>query len=157
MKLRPNRSHASAQQLEPVLVDSEGTNMHLPTCVDEVLAQCEVYQAFEKAARIPAAGTSTVAMFNEELQVDLLLLGGSMALHVMDVFSIFSLLLPVRTKNPQEVWAAFCGPWVGVSGLPSSIRVGEGGEWMDEFWTDLRSERRIKSFSQCVGAHPLDF
>ena len=59
--------------------------MHLLTCADEVLAQCEVCQAFEKASHIPAAGTSTAAMFNANLPADLLLLGDVIALHVMDV------------------------------------------------------------------------
>ena len=92
--------------------------MHLPTCVDEALARCEVCQAFERAPRAPAAGISTVATLNGKLQAGLLFLGDIVALHVMDVFSKYSPLIPVRTKNPQEVRDAFCGSWIGVSGPP---------------------------------------
>ena len=77
--------------------------MHLITCADEVLARCEVFHAFEKAPHVPEAGTSTVAMFNEKLQVELLFFDDVMALHVMDVYSKSSLLIPVRTRNPQGV------------------------------------------------------
>ena len=42
MKLHVCWGHTSAQQLKRVLVDSEGNNMHLVPCVDEVLARCEV-------------------------------------------------------------------------------------------------------------------
>ena len=38
MKLHVNWGHASAQQMRRVLVDSEGNNAHLLTCVGEVLA-----------------------------------------------------------------------------------------------------------------------
>ena len=34
------------------LADSDGNNAHLLTCVDEVLAQCGVRQAFERALRV---------------------------------------------------------------------------------------------------------
>ena len=65
------------------------------------MAQREVCQAYETAPHIPAAGTSKVAMFNESLQVDLLL-NDIVALRVIDVFSKSSLAIAVRTKNPQK-------------------------------------------------------
>ena len=65
------------------------------TCADGVPAQCDVCQAFGKAPRVPAAGTSTVAMFNEELQVDLLSLDDIVALRIMDAHPKNSLLIPV--------------------------------------------------------------
>ena len=57
------------------------------TCVDEVLARCEVCRAFEKWPHVPVAGTSTVATFNEKLQADFAFLGDVIALHVVDVCS----------------------------------------------------------------------
>ena len=57
-----------------MLVDLEGDNRRVLTCVGEVLARCEVCQAFEKAPHAPVTGTSTVAMSNEKSQVDLLFL-----------------------------------------------------------------------------------
>ena len=70
MELHVNWGHASAPQFRRFLVDSEWNNMQLLTRVDEVLAQCEVCQAFEKAPRALVAGTSTAAMINEKLQAD---------------------------------------------------------------------------------------
>ena len=90
-----------------MLVDSESDNRHLPTCVDEFLARCEVCQAFEKAPRAPVAETSTVATFNEKLQADLLFLDDIIALRVMGVFSEYSLLIPVRTKSPGKFGMPF--------------------------------------------------
>ena len=46
-------------------------------------------------------------MFNERVQMDLLFLDDLIALHIMDVFSKYSILTRVRSKNPQEVWDAF--------------------------------------------------
>ena len=95
-----NRGHASEQQLKRVPADSDRDNAHLLTCADEVSERREVCRAFDEAPRAPAAGTSAVAMFNEKLQVGLLLVGDIIAAHVMDVSSKYSLLVPVRTTNP---------------------------------------------------------
>ena len=95
-----------------------------------------------------------MSAFNEKLQIDLLFLDDLVALHVMDMFSKYSLLIPVRSKNPQEVWGAFCNSWLSVFGQPKGIQLDEGGEWKNEIWLDLCSDRRVKLQFQGVGAHP---
>ena len=61
-QLPVNRGHASAQQSKRAAVDSVEDNMHLATYVDEVLEQCEVCRALNKAPHVPIAGT----LFNED-------------------------------------------------------------------------------------------
>ena len=77
------------------------------TCVGSVLEQREVRRAFDKEPHAPIAGMSTAATSNEKLQADLLFLDDVIASHAMDVFSEYPLLIPVRTKNPEEVWNGF--------------------------------------------------
>ena len=48
-KLHVNWGHASAQQIKRILVDVEGDNLSLLRDVDEVVNQCEVCRAFDKA------------------------------------------------------------------------------------------------------------
>ena len=86
--------------------------------------------------------------------MDLLFLGDIIAAHAMDVFSKYSLLHQVKSKNPQEVRDVFCAGWLGAFGPPKSIQMDEGGEWKNEIWLDYCSDRRIKLISQGVGAHP---
>ena len=72
----------------------------------------------------------------------------------MDAFPKSSPPIPVRSRNPPEVWGAACGTQMGVSGQLESIQTNEGGEWGNEVWADLCSERRIKLQSQVAGLHP---
>ena len=111
-------------------------------------------KAFEKAPRIPIAGNSSVSTFNEKLQVDLLFSDDLIVLHIMDVYSKYSILTPVRPKNPLEVWDAFVTCWIGIFGPPRAIQMDEGGEWKNEARTDFCADRRIKLFFQGVGARP---
>ena len=99
-KLHINWGHASATQIKRVLVDAEGGAQSLIQHVDGVASQCDACTALAKAPHIPISGTSTVSMFNERFQMDLLFLEGIIALHIMDVFSKYSILTQVRPKNP---------------------------------------------------------
>ena len=86
MKLHVSWGHASAHQLKRVLAESYGGNMHLITCVNEVVAQREVCRAFDKASHVPVAGTSTLAMFTAKLHVDPLFSADTAALRIIAFF-----------------------------------------------------------------------
>ena len=68
-------------------MDSGTDTLHLPTCVDALLAQREARRAFDKAPHTPIAGTSTVAMTNDKLLADFLFLDEIVALRAMAIFS----------------------------------------------------------------------
>ena len=102
--------------------------MNVATTADEVLGQCKVRRAFDKAPHAPIAGTPTASVSNEKLQADLLFPGDLIALRAMDVFSKYSLLIPVRSEGPPEVWDFISDSRIGVSGQPQSIRTDEGEE-----------------------------
>ena len=93
-------------------------------------------------------------MFNLKVQVDLLLSGGIIAVRAMDMLSKYSLLLPGQCENPQEFWGSFRFGRLGILSPPKSIQMGEGGEWRNETWADLRAGRRIKLQFPGVEAYP---
>ena len=102
---------------------------------------------------IPLAGSSSVSSFDEKAQVDSLSLGDLIILHALDLISRYSLLVPVRSQNPEEIWDTSCASLVAVFGKPRIMRMDEGGEWKNDLWVDLRADRHIKLQHQGVGAH----
>ena len=56
-----------------------------------------------KAPHIPTAGASAVATLNEKLRATLLCLDDIIAPHAMDVYSKYSLPIPVRPKSTPDV------------------------------------------------------
>ena len=93
-------------------MDSDGGDMHLATQVGDVLGQCEVCRAVDRAPRAPIAGASTASQLKQKLQVDLLFSGELIARQSVYVFSEDSLLIPVRSGNPRTFGTPF-----GVRGL----------------------------------------
>ena len=118
--------------------------MHLLQHVGEVLEPCVVCRAFDRAHHVPAAGTSTVSVFNEKLKVDLLLLGDIIAFHFADILSKRSLLASARPKSPQEMRDASANLWIGIFGPPKGTQTDDGRERGNEVWTDFCAERKIK-------------
>ena len=66
-KLYLNWDRASAQQLKRVLANSDGGNVQLLACADEVSGQPEVCRASDEAPRVPIAGASAGSMFSDKL------------------------------------------------------------------------------------------
>ena len=108
------------------MVDSEDGNSHFVNFADGALDHCYVCMAFDTASHVPFAGTSAVLTFNGRAQaacvvgdrislqllrlldgnaahLHLPFLGDLISLRAMDMFSNYSLLLPVQPENPQEV------------------------------------------------------
>ena len=83
----------------------------------------------DEAPRAPAAGTSTVTVFNEKLQMGILLFGDIIAVRATGVPSKYSLRILARARNSQEISDVFCGSRIGVFGPPMCIHMDEGGEW----------------------------
>ena len=82
-----NWGHALLAQLKRVCVYPDGGYSHAANRADEVLENCDVCGAFDKAPHVPIAGTSAVSLFNEKVQDDLPLLGDLVVLHATDMFS----------------------------------------------------------------------
>ena len=117
----------SAQRLGRVLVYPLWGNMHLVNYVGDVLELRDPWRSFGKSSYSPFAGTSTLPTSAEKLQGDLLFLGDLIALRPMDVFPKIPLLVPVRSKNPEEVRGALCDARIGVFAQPKCFRMDEGG------------------------------
>ena len=117
-KIHVNLGHASAQQLERLLVDSGRENMHLLNFAGNPSEHCEVCRALNKATHVPIAVTAAESMFNEKSKVDILFLNSIIALHVMDAYSEYLPLIPARSETSREVRDVSCGCCVRVFGQP---------------------------------------
>ena len=148
-----NWAHASAQQLKRTTAEADWRANWLIPLAGDVVRECDICRAPDVAPAIPVVGTSPVSSFNERVQVDISFLGDLITLRVLDLFSRYPLLVPARSKNPDEVWGTFCFSWIAVFGEPRIVQSDEGGEWKNDIWVDLRADRYIKVQYQGAGAH----
>ena len=109
-------------------MDADTANERFAARVDEAVNQREVRQALEKEPHPPAAETSSVSASNQEIRADLPSLDDHIALRAMDVYSMYSLPVRVRSMNPLVVWGASAGSRIAVLGRPTSTPADSGGE-----------------------------
>ena len=76
--------------------------------VGDVSEQCQICIARDKAPPFPIAGASKASAFNGHLKADWHPPGDAIALCAANFLSKFSLLLPARPKNRQDVWGGSC-------------------------------------------------
>ena len=93
LKVHVSWGRAPAHQLKRFSVDSAGAKQRAMDCVDAVANRREVYQAFEEAPRLRAAGTSSASSFNGKIHVGFRPFGDVMARRAMDMFSKYSILV----------------------------------------------------------------
>ena len=126
-RLHVNWGRAPAQQLERTMAEAERKAGRLIPLADYVVKECDVCRACFVAPAILVAGTSSTSFFNDRVQVDLLSSDDLIILHVLDLFSRYSVFVPGRPKNPEEVRDAFSASWIAVFGKPKIVQMDEGG------------------------------
>ena len=135
--------HASARQLRRVLVGLGEETVGSINVEDGAIPRCGVCRALDKTSNLPIAGTTSAPPLYEKLQVELPFLVGILALRAMDMYSKYSLLMPVRAGNPSEARGASRSSWIAICGRSQCIRMDEGGGWGNEVRTDLCAGRRL--------------
>ena len=99
---------------------------------------------FDKAPHLLVAGTLLVSAFNGKVRADLLFLGNLITTHAMNLSSWYSGFVLAPSKNPKEVWGAPAKSRLTALGWPQCLQMDSGGEWGNEVWADLRSERNLR-------------
>ena len=147
-KLHGNRGHASASQLKRTLACADGVSGAVLKVADSVGDKCDVRADLDQAPHLPAAGTSLVSAFNEEVQVDVLPWGNLVALHAMDFY-----------RHVFDPGFGALGESIGGLGRFREVAdrrfwlADSGGEWKNEVRTGSRPERNISLQLQGKGAN----
>ena len=117
------------------------------------MGEYDVYAVFYKAPFLPAAGPPLVSAFDGSAQADLYFLGKLITFHSMDLFSRDAMFVSVYS-NPSEARDAFAVPRPTVSRKWRRLQPGNGGNWRNGVWADLRSERIVRLEFHGKRAHP---
>ena len=134
------------------MAEAGGEANGLIPLVGDVVRECEICRAFDLATAIPVSGASMASSFNEKVLADLLVLSDPTVAHVLDLFSRYPPLVPVRPTNLGDVWDTSCASWIAVFGEPRIMQMGEGGEWKNDLRIDFRADRYFKSQREGAGS-----
>ena len=137
-----------------MLTDADGVGTNALKIVDSAVGECEVCLASEKAPRLTVAGTSQAWASDEQVKVDLIILGNLITLHAMDPSLRYAMSAMAPSQNPLEERGAPACSRITVFGKPACVQMDSDCDRGYEVRTDLRPGRNIRLRFQGRSTHP---
>ena len=139
-KLHVQFGHCRADKLKSLLKSAGKFTGERGKAIDEVCSACETCIQYGRVKAKPVVGLPNATAFNQTLAMDLhflVELGRSVYyLHMIDVFTRFSVAVIIYDKQPSTVIKCILDRWIHIFGFPTSILTDNGGEFQNQ---DLRN------------------
>ena len=100
-KLHKQFSHPTGKKLKDLAKSAGVTDQEFLTMLEEIPSSCETYLRNKKVQPKPVIGFSLASRFNEWVALDMKDIKGNKILHLIDLFSKYS--VAVRVPN-KEIW-----------------------------------------------------
>ena len=106
--------------------------------VDEISSKCDICKEYKKAPLRPVVGLPLANEFNHTVAMDLITIPqGGWILHLVDVFSRYSVACVRRSKKPASIIDAILKPWISYFGYPQRFLADNGGEFANEEYREM--------------------
>eukprot|EP00116_Pleurobrachia_bachei_P001516 sb/3461778/ len=105
---------------------------------------CEECVKTSKRKAIRKVGLPLGTKFNDCVAMDLKMINDRWVLHMIDCFSRFSVVVPVKNKTGKEILEKMFRFWITVFGRPRSFMTDNGGEFANESFIEMSSKLEIK-------------
>jgi transposase InsO family protein len=144
VKLHKQMGHHPKKKFVDLLKDAnawyEGADDHL----DKIIDDCEGCLLLKRNPDRPVVSMPMASRFNEKLAMDLKNLStGEHILHLVDMWSRYTLSFLIERKEPKEVINAFMENWARYFGLPAAILNDNGGEFTSAEMREVKSVLNI--------------
>lgn len=143
-KLHAQFSHPESRKLIQ-LVKKAG--MHNDKdLLDEIVnvsENCKICHEYKKPPPRPVVGLPLATKFNEVVAMDLKMLNGHWALHLIDHLSRYSAATFISSKKPEIIIRAIFKIWISVFGPPSKFLCDNGGEFNNESFITMCEKMNI--------------
>ena len=149
MKLHRQFGHPSQTKLKALLVDANQWNDDYKSVMDAIYSKCTQSGMcrFKKKILRPVAALPLSSDFNEKIAMDLKYWKGKYILHIVDLWSRFTISTFISRKKPTDVIHAIMNDWCSVFGVPAGILTDNGGEFINEELNEVRAMINIESLS----------
>ena len=106
--------------------------------MDEISSKCDVCKMYKKTPLRPVVGLPLASEFNHTVAMDLITIQqGVWILHLVDVFSRYSVACVRRSKKPSTIIEAIFKIWISYFGRPQRFLVDNGGEFANEKYREM--------------------
>ena len=148
VKVHRQFAHPGKQSMIKLLKESENWNNKIAECVEEVYESCQICKKTKKAPPRPVVSLSMTQEFNEIVTIDLKSWNGRLILHIVDMFTRYSISCFVTNKKPDSIVDAMMQNWFCYFGYPKkAIFNDNGGEFIGEDMREMKSKLDVRDIT----------
>lgn len=153
-KLHCQFAHPPKKRLVALLKDAKAWKEEYEDILDEITSKCQLCQLYAKTPPRPVVSMPMAKSFNQKIAMDLKQYKGRWILHMIDMWSRYTISVFIDRKKPSCVIDALMKNWVGVFGIMESLMTDNGGEFSSEEMCDVTSILNIRVCTT-VGMSPF--
>ena len=143
-KLHYQFGHASSQKLIDLLKDAKVWNPNFKDKMDQICKKCDICKQYAKTPARSVVSFPLASSFNEVVSLDLKQWDGGYILHMIDVWSRYSMSTFIEKKMPQLVIDSLMKRWIAIFGVMKGIISDNGGEFTAEEMMDVASKLGVR-------------
>ena len=128
-KLHCQFGHCSSDKLSDLLKDANVWQSDYKNYLDDIIKECDICQQFSKVKPRSIVSLPLAKMFNDIVSLDLKNWGNGYILHIIDVWSRYSVSVFIPRKLPHLVIDQLMKRWRAIFGTMKSILSDNGGEY----------------------------
>ena len=144
LKLHRQFAHPRPRKLKSLLQDADIWRDDYQELLEEIDRKCELCKRYSKTPARPVVGMPMATQFNEKVAMDLKQWKGRWILHIIDMWSRYTISVFINKKRPSEVINALMQNWVGVFGVMGSILTDNGGEFNADEMREVMSILNVR-------------
>jgi transposase InsO family protein len=155
VKLHRQFGHPPQEKLKILLKDAGAWVDGLQDCLERVYEKCELCKMYKKTPPRPVVARPMASRFNEKVAMDLKKWRGRWILHLVDMWSRFSVSVFIERKRPTDVIDKIMKCWIGAGfGVMEAILTDNGGEFNND---EMREVCSILNVEICTTAADSPF
>ena len=145
LKLHRQFGHPSENRLKALLVDAGVWSEQFASDLHKIQSNCEICKMYMRTPSRPIVALPLASQFNEKVCMDLKRWKQSRwILHMIDIFSRFSVSVFIDRKRPRDVIDKVMSCWVATFGVMEAILTDNGGEFSSDEMRDVASVLNVE-------------
>ena len=146
VKLHRQFAHPSIERFTALLKDA-GVWKSVQNIVAQIYKNCQLCKVYKKTPVKPAVCMPMATTFNEKVCMDLKKWGDKWILHLIDMFTRFSISVFIPRKKPSNVIDRIMMCWVGIFGTMKCVLSDNGGEFSSDEMREVCSILNVEKLT----------
>ena len=132
LKLHKSMGHPTRDKLVEFLKDANSWLEEYDQDLGEIYERCDVCKQFARTPPKPVVSLPMASRFNQKVAMDLKSWDSRYILHMIDMWSRYTISVFVNRKTPNTIIDAVLLHWIGYFGVMGTVLTDNGGEFRND-------------------------